>query len=283
MTSVVLNRNWPGNKPVDFRESPLGWRQFHDIGTEELFQTITQNGWAFSALHNVDTRIRLKTSTFVESHYLVADIDRDYNAVDVLERAEIPPTFTYSTPSHTAKAPRCRMVFEVEEPLQQEGYEKAQRGLFAVLGQTMPIDKACWNAARVWYGGKSGAPHTFLGGVLTPSKVADLIARCPVSYPKRVLIQPRPIRLDTSGGFRGTNLDTWVDYCVQRWGNGGLITPRDSRHSLLMYIAFQLVQWMHVGLAESILRQLTNYMANINNSPEITEKEIKDICNHVGG
>ena len=283
MSAVVLNRNWPGQKPVDFRQSPLGWRQFHDIGTEELFNTIALNGWAFSALHNVDTRIRLNTSTFVESYYLVADVDKGHSATDVLERSPIPPTFTYSTPSHTAKAPRCRMVFEIEEPLQHEDYEKAQRGLFATLDCAMPVDKACWNVARVWYGAKPGAPKGFTGCVLSSEKVRDLISKCPVSYPQRVLIQPRPIRLDQSGNFRGTNLDTWVDYCVQRWGHGGLITPRDSRHSLLMYIAFQLIQWLNIGLVESVIGQVSNYMANVNNSPEITEKEIRDICNHVGG
>ena len=283
MSAVVLNKNWPGQKPEDYRQSPLGWRQFLDIDTEELYSTITDNGWAFSAHHNVDTRMRLNTKTFIKSHYLVADIDKAHNAVEVMSVCPITPTFSYSTPSHTVEAPRCRVVFEVQEPLKHDEYEKAQRGLFQVLGEVIPIDKACWNVARVWYGAKLGAPSAWQGNILTPETVARLIAKCPVSYPKGVIIQPRPIRLGPAGVFRGTNLDLWIDYCVERWGSGGLITPRDSRHSLLLYIGFQLVQWMNAGLVSSVLERVVNYMANVNNSPDITPKEIQDICGHIGG
>ena len=282
MTTVVLNKNWPGHKPLDYKESPFGWRQFHDITTDELFATITELGWAFSAHHNVDTRIRLTTKTFVKSHYLIADVDKGMSAIDVMERCPLTPTFTYSTPSHEPKAPRCRMVFEVEHPLEWEEYEKAERGLFRVLGDFFPVDKACWNVARVWYGAKPGAPCAYTGNILTGPEVTDLVAKCPVSYSRDSLIQPRPIRVNQTGQFQPRNLDTWIDYCVERWGRGGLITPRDSRHSLLLYIAFQLIQWMDIGLVESILANVKDYMVNVNNAPEIDEKEIHDICRHVG-
>ena len=283
MVSVVLNKNWPGRKPEDFKKSPFGWRQFHEITSEELFATVTENGWAFSAHHNVDTRIRLNTRTFVESYYLVADIDKGINAVDAVEICPFRPTFTYSTPSHEPRAPRCRMVFEVEKPLRHDEYEQAERGLFALIGNTMAVDKACWNVARVWYGAKYGAPCAYVGEKLSPSEVQVMISKCPVSYPKDTLIQPRPIRLDYGGNLQPYNLNTWVDWCIEKWGRGGLITPRDSRHSLLLYIGFQLVQWMDSNLVAAVLSVVKDSMINVNNAEEITEKEINDICIHVGG
>jgi hypothetical protein len=86
----------------------------------------------------------------------------------------------YTTMSHTPDAPRARVVFLLDQPIQQaKNYILAATALLWLFGDA---DSACRDAVRFWYGGKPNACEMeWLGGELPLALVKDLIARYQLS------------------------------------------------------------------------------------------------------
>lgn len=282
VAEVTLNKRWPHRKWTDEDgEKYSGWRRFM-MDDYSLFTAVVLQGWAFAPVHNPTDLIC--TKSFQRSHYLVADIDEECDAMDLLDKHNRTPLplFVYSTPSHTDEAPRCRAVYRLPRSIQKDEYIKAQKGLFQLLrADGVSADLSCWNPARWFFGGKCDAPHCFLGtdtwaSVLTEDDFQNIRENAPP--------EPQASSVTFTGPRRNTNKSAriWVQHWLEDLGNGRSITPRDSRHSLMLWVAFQMKGQATDDLIERVLVELIDFMVPVNGERAITEKEIRDIISYPG-
>ena len=142
-----------------------------DLSADQLEKRIKQ-GHAFCAPF---TKGKRKQANFAAAGFLAVDIDRGLT----VEVAVADPffqsfaSFLYTTPSHTVSAHRFRIVFELEEPIDDaENMRHALTGLVLRFG----ADAACTDACRIFYG-SSKAEVVGNGKTLPKSQVAELIKR----------------------------------------------------------------------------------------------------------
>src|SRR5574343_285339 len=95
----------------------------------------------------------------------------------------------HTTISHRPEAPRARVLFLLDKPIQQaENYGKAIEALLWLFDST---DDHCKDAGRFFYGAP-GCEMACLGNVLTLDKVKDLIHKHAESKPKRKPVTHMP-------------------------------------------------------------------------------------------
>ena len=158
-----------------------------DLDAAELAAEI-KNGHAFCAQHKPGGR---RTSGFIAAGYLAVDIDHGLT----LEAAKSDPYFQrfatvlYTTPSHKEDMHRFRIVFELEQPI-----EDAARMTQALTGLTARFggDKACTDACRIFYGSSASTPEVY-SNKLPEAEVDALVIRG----------QERRVGSDTMGGETG--------------------------------------------------------------------------------
>lgn len=279
---VTMNNRWPHRKWTDEDgEKYSGWRRF-SIDEYSLFTAVVLQGWAFAPVHNPTDLIC--TKSFQYSYYLVADIDENCNALDLIDRHDNTPMplFVYSTPSHTDDAPRCRAVYRLPRAIQKEEYIKAQKGLFQLLrGDGVMADLSCWNPARWFFGGKRDAPHCFLGNDQWMSVLSEVDLEL---IRENAPPEPQPSAITFTGPRRNTSKSAriWVKHWLENLGNGRSITPRDSRHSLMIWLTFQMKGQASDDLILRVLVDLIDCMVPVNGERQITEKELRDIVSYPG-
>ena len=278
--AVTLNNRWPHRKWTDEDgEKYSGWRRFV-MDEFSLYTAVVENGWAFAPSHIPTTLIC--TKSFQCSHYLVADIDEACDAMELLDRhCKTPlPTFVYSTPSYTLQAPRARAVYRLPEPLESADYIKAQKGLFQLLRQDgVTVDMACWNPARWFFGAKADSPSYFLGNdqyiqTLSLDDLHNIRESAPPEPQASSYSNMRPIRSNHKA------IGVWVNFWLENLGNGSSILPRDSRHSLLLWISFQMRGQANESVILSVLMELIDRMVAVNGERSITEKELRDLVEY---
>jgi hypothetical protein len=146
-----------------------GWEPV-EMSQADLAECIRE-GWAIAPQFREGRR---KTSNFVRSGFLAADIDTGMT----LEEAEHHPFvqhhggLIHTTVSHTADHNRCRVIFLTEKPiLIAQDWADAQLGLAVTLGS----DRSVSDAARMFFGNTRAAVYPISKS--TPSSaVTDLIA-----------------------------------------------------------------------------------------------------------
>ena len=278
--AVTLNNRWPHRKWTDEDgEKYSGWKRFV-VDEFSLFTAIVENGWAFAPSHIPTTLIC--TKSFQCSHYLVADLDEPCDAIALIDRHVLTPlpTFVYSTPSYTPEAPRSRGVYRLPYPLEAPDYIVAQKGLFQLLQQDgVIVDMACWNPARWFFGGQQDAPSLFLGNAsyiqsLSEADLKIIREAAPPEPQASSYSNVRPIRNNRQG------IRVWVNHWLENLGNGTSITPRDSRHSLLLWVSFQMREAASPDTILSVLEQLIECMVAVNGERQISDKELKDLVEY---
>ncbi len=111
---------------------------------------------------------------FISSQLLVLDFDKGYSLKESYENDFIKEhaTIIYTTPSHTDKQNRFRVIFELELPIKnKDDYEDATRGLLKKFPQA---DASCSDCSRFFYGSQNSNPKVF-DKYLSKEIVADLI------------------------------------------------------------------------------------------------------------
>ena len=131
-----------------------------------------KSGHAFCAQHKSGGR---RTSGFIAAGYLAVDIDHGLTleaarADDYFQKYA---TILYTTPSHKEDKHRFRVVFELEEPIDDaERMAQALTGLTARFGG----DKSCTDPCRMFYGSTTSSPEVH-DRKLPPAEVEELVVR----------------------------------------------------------------------------------------------------------
>ena len=159
---------WPGEK---LPRGDIRWKQHtrsfvaesHTIAS--LAEAMTGNGYAIAAVVRDDYRT---AANFVSAQHCGLDFDQgtcESSLDGVLVNAFIADhaAFVYETPSSTAAAPRCRVIFILDQPFTDaDEYRLANEALLWRFNQA---DPACKDAARFYYG-RCNAQHRVLGNIL---------------------------------------------------------------------------------------------------------------------
>lgn len=143
----------------------------YDLTAKELLAAI-KKGYAFCAPFANGKR---KQAHFAATGFLAVDVDRGLT----IEAATSDPfflsfaSFLYKTPSHTDTAHRFRIVFELEQPIDDaEAMRHALTGLVIRFG----ADQACTDACRIFFGSSKGTVVAN-GKILPASQVNELVTR----------------------------------------------------------------------------------------------------------
>ena len=160
----------------------------------------------------------------------------------------------HTTPSHTAKAPKARLIFRLDEPISTADGYKAAISTVAVFFPGH--DVSCIDAARFFYGNahiQQNIDDIYFAEGLLP--VADLRAyhkllRVHVARAQHQTVQPdqqrRPAEVT----------DRYVQTAVQNEGRTLSTTPVGGRNHQLNKSAFALGTLVGAGsLAESVARE----------------------------
>ena len=142
-----------------------------DLNANELKQAIS-NGYAFCAEL---TGNRRSGKNFQCSGFLAVDIDHGLtlDAAKENDFVKSKASFLYTTPSHTDEFNRFRIVFELEEVIDdKEEMRNALTGLIIRLGG----DQACKDPSRLFYGSKDCLILDF-GKTLSKKDVTELCER----------------------------------------------------------------------------------------------------------
>lgn len=139
----------------------------------------------------------------------------------------------YTTPSHKPEAPRARVVFLLDTPIQQsKNYTAAASALLWLFGSA---DRQCKDAARFFYGSKD-CDMEWLGQELPLGKLKDIIKQYDASgqLAKRIATRkhytPTAEQQEVAEALKaipawGIEYDEWVKVLMgihQAFGNAGL-------------------------------------------------------------
>ena len=147
----------------------LNWHSV-ELNIDDLILEIGK-GRAFSAQFKGGHR---KSSNFICSDVIAVDIDGAVSIEDALDNSYITSnaTFLYTTPSHSESEHRFRIVFLTNSTItSSEDWKNALRG----AGRNLGGDPSIKDAARQFYGSKSGIFHRF-GNILSDSELQHLIS-----------------------------------------------------------------------------------------------------------
>lgn len=151
--------------PVLAEKIPYGdeyWKTFNASFNNEALTsleiaTAIREGHPITAPHKNKWRTG---ENFILGQHLGVDFDTgdERSSMDVLSVDKFFASYgaiLYSTPSSTPEAPRSRMVFLLDTPIQQaKNYSRAAAALLWVYSTA---DRQCHDAARFFYGGRPGA------------------------------------------------------------------------------------------------------------------------------
>lgn len=158
------------------------WREFNGaFENQQLnrrqFASLIYMGHPFTTWHKAHWR---DSKNFLLGHHLGVDFDTEDERSDIphlLEDSFIRryAGIIYTTPSHRPEAPRARVVFLLDTPIQQaKNYCAAAAALLWLFGSA---DRQCKDAVRFFYGAGENADIELLAGVLPLLTIKDMIAR----------------------------------------------------------------------------------------------------------
>ncbi len=154
---LAINQTVVGKPTTDKQNQKLTFTYENvDLDQDQLAESINQ-GFAFCAQHKNKHR---KSANFICSDFIAVDIDYGLT----IEEAVANPFVTsycsilYTTPSHTNKDHRFRILFELENSItSSETMKNAYRGIIKKFGG----DPSCKDACRQFYGSKNSNPSVF--------------------------------------------------------------------------------------------------------------------------
>jgi hypothetical protein len=155
---IAVNPHWFGKMPKDMSpdESKQWWRTFNggflnvDISNDDLAKCVRM-GFAYASQH----RQYRKRENFVQSQFVAVDYDTgdERSTFDYLLHDELISkyaSFLHTTASHTNEHPRCRVVFELDRPIDK--MNKYELLVDSFLFRLREADQACRDATRVNFG-----------------------------------------------------------------------------------------------------------------------------------
>lgn len=167
---VGLNTAFLGKPAKNVRVNyATGWVP-NELGVDAFIEHVRAGG-GFSAHFRNSYR---KTSNFICSDVIAADFDKDVRIEEALELPLVKKhaAFVYTTPSHTVSDHRFRVVFLLDETIEQaEDWADALKGLALKLGS----DTSIKDAARMFFG-STGCDVIKIGRTMPRLEVARLIA-----------------------------------------------------------------------------------------------------------
>mgnify|MGYP000865222202 CR=1 FL=1 len=157
------------------------WRDFNaSFRNMEVLKSdaaaMIADGHAFTVWHRNQWR---NAANYELGQHLALDFDagNDGSSIPALMRDKFVQhyaTYVYSTPSHTAEAPKSRVLFCLDTPIMQaKNYVLASRALLWLFGTA---DAKCKDAARFFYGSVN-CEAVFVNRVLPLAKVREIIGQ----------------------------------------------------------------------------------------------------------
>lgn len=142
----------------------------------------------------------------------------------------------YTSPSHTADAPRARAVFLLDAPIMQaENYALAATALLWLFSGA---DRACKDAARFWYGSK-GCELEFVDHVLPLATVKHLIRQYQATGQRERQRHERAATGDVSDGYVAAALKNETENVRTAY--------QGQRNHTLNVAAFNLYRFLATG------------------------------------
>ncbi len=144
--------------------------------TPEQFADKIYNGHSFTTWHKDHRRI---TANYLLGQHIALDFDSGDNNSDMwnlINNTLIKKYagFLYTTMSHTEEAPRCRVVFLLDQPIMQaKNYGMAATALLWLFSGA---DRNCKDAVRFFYGSKH-CEFQILGNVMPIEKIKHIITQ----------------------------------------------------------------------------------------------------------
>lgn len=172
--------------PIQQQKIPPGaeyWREFNGSfrNSERNSLSFAEDVWCGRPFTTWHARCWRHSNNFELGQHLAIDFDTGDARSSLAELLKDPfiakrGAMVYTTPSHTPAAPRARVVFLLDTPIQQAAnYTTAASALLWLYGSA---DRQCKDAVRFFYGGRPGhCEIEHLGQVLPLDVVKDLVRR----------------------------------------------------------------------------------------------------------
>jgi len=192
------------------------------------------DGHPFTTWHSNSWRT---SANYIAGQYLALDFDTGDQTSTLPTLIENPfihrhSSILYTTPSHTAEAPRARVVFLLDTPIQQaQNYTLASAALLWLFGTA---DRACRDAVRFWYGSLRCDMEMF-DNVLSLATVKHIIAQYQASGKREMQRHTRTYTTTTDQAevadalkkipAWGIDYDEWVAVLMalhREYGDAGL-------------------------------------------------------------
>jgi nucleoside-triphosphatase THEP1/uncharacterized CHY-type Zn-finger protein len=166
---LAINKTFTNKaKPEDFKIANKNFVNV-DISQDELAKHIN-DGFSFCSQHKNNYK---KSSNFTCSGAIYVDIDEGLTLDDALNDNYINQycSIVYTTVSHTKEFNRFRLIFELEETIEDAMVFK---NCLAGISKKLGGDPSCTDACRMFYG-SSGCEPIILGNTLPKEEAIKLI------------------------------------------------------------------------------------------------------------
>jgi hypothetical protein len=228
-------------------------------------------GRAYSAWHSG----RRKDDNFLRAQFIAVDCDTEDERSSIpyllgLEFVNVYAALIHSTPSHTAAAPRSRVVFLLDEPIADSAaYEVAIGFVYSLFPGS---DTSCIDSSRFFYGSKNCEIELLVNNVLPVTHLRSYYNRwrrvtTPTQQARRQQQQPYTVQHRQPATEKGTlTPDAFLDYA-------GKDAPGEGRNNRGYRLGRQLRE-MGLSLfeAEGYLREYQRKVEHIKDKP-YTEAE----------
>ena len=222
------------------------WRDFNaSFRNMEVLKSdaaaMIADGHAFTVWHRNQWR---NAANYELGQHLALDFDagNDGSSIPALMRDKFVQhyaTYVYSTPSHTAEAPKSRVLFCLDTPIMQaKNYVLASRALLWLFGTA---DAKCKDAARFFYGSVN-CEAVFVNRVLPLAKVREIIGQYIATgqEERRRHTAETPAEQQTFDG----DADKLVRYWQRRMSEA---IPNSNRNDTLNRAAYSLGELVRAG------------------------------------
>lgn len=233
MVKVAINRNYKG-KPKEYED--FDWYKFNTgfenvtLSAFALSREIKQ-GHAYTSWHN---GIR-KRSNFLTGQVVATDHDTEdeRSSFDFLKQDEFIAKYAFmlhSTPSHTQDKPRSRVVYILDQEIQNvESYETLLRALLDKFGDADPTGK---DACRFFFAPLQGNVEV-LGNVLPVRVCAEVLVK---PYMEKVA-KRKQARKDM---ICELSRDSNIDGIINKIRQDILAAPDGEKHRTLIRSSFTM-------------------------------------------